>query len=166
MRSTMKAARVLRRTVLPAGLLAMSCAALACGSSSTSVVAPTGDKCQISVTNNTPDIPASGGNGSLNVATSRDCTWSASAEASWVSLTAQSGQGPATVTYSVLPNPDGTPRQGRLMVAQQEVAITQRAAPCRYDVSPLTIAVDAADHQVVVTVSAPNGCAWSARSDV
>jgi hypothetical protein len=165
-RSNMQGARVSRPTVLAAAWLATMCTALACGSSSTNVVGPSTDKCEISVTNNTPEIPATGGNGSLNVATTRDCTWSASADAPRVSLTAHSGQGTATVNYSVLPNPDGTPRHSRLVVAEQEIAITQRAAPCRYDVSPLTVPVDAAPHQVLVTLSAPNGCAWSARSDV
>jgi hypothetical protein len=162
----MQGARVSRRTVLVAAWLATTCAAVACGSSSTSLVEPSADKCEISVTNNTPEIPASGGNGSLNVATTRDCTWSATADATWVSLTAHSGQGTATVNYSVLPNPDGTPRRSRLVVAQQEIAITQGAAPCRYAVSPSTVAVDPTQHQVLVALSAPNGCAWSARSDV
>ena len=164
--SKMQGARASRRTVLVAAWLATMCAALACGSSSTNLVGPSADKCEISVTNNTPEIPASGGNGSLNVATTRDCTWSAAADAPWVSLTAHSGQGTETVNYSVLPNPDGMPRRSRLVVAQQEIAITQRAAPCRYEVSPSTVPVDATQHQVLVTLSAPNGCAWSARSDV
>jgi len=160
----MKAVRVLRRAIL-AGWFAATCTALACGSSTTSVVAPSGDKCEISVTNNTPAFPAAGGNGSLNVATTRDCTWSASANAAWVRLTAQSGQGPATVNYSVLANPDGTPRRSSVVVAQQEVAVQQDAAACRYDLSPSSVSVDPLEHQVVVTLSAPNGCAWAAHAD-
>ena len=67
----MRVLRVLTRIGLSAGLLGAACAALGCGSASTTVVAPSGEECEISVTNNTPELPATGGNGSLAVATSR-----------------------------------------------------------------------------------------------
>jgi hypothetical protein len=162
----MRVSRVLTRIALRAGLLGTLGAALACDSATISVTGPSGEKCEISVTNNSPELPASGGDGSLTIATSRDCTWSASADAAWVSLAATSGQGPATVNYSVLPNSDGTARRSRIVVARREVDVAQAAAACRYDVSPPTLNVDAAEHQSVVTVSAPNGCAWTARTDV
>jgi hypothetical protein len=54
-------------------------AATACGSGSTSFVGPTGAKCEVSATNNTPELPAAGGTGTITVNTSRDCLWSASA---------------------------------------------------------------------------------------
>jgi hypothetical protein len=162
----MRFPRVFMRLPLVAGLLAALCAAVACGSSTTSVIGPSGEKCQISVTNNTPELPAAGGNGSLAVATSRDCTWSAAADAPWVTLTAASGQGAATVTYSVVPNPNGTPRRSRVVVEQQQVDVVQAAAPCRFEVSPSTLNLDSAERQVAITVTAPGGCAWAVRSDV
>src|SRR3954462_6468013 len=161
----MPARRVLSRTVLRAGLLATACAAVACGSTTTSVTGPSGEKCEIAVTNNTAELPASGGSGTLTVATSRDCTWSASTDAPWVSLTTTSGQGAASVSYSVLPNPNGIARRSRIVIGQHDVDVSQAPAPCRFDVSPSTMTVDAAEHQVAIALSAPNGCAWTARSD-
>src|SRR4051812_45333437 len=137
----MRARSVVTRLVFRAAWLATACAALGCGSTTTSVTAPSGEKCEISVTNNTVELPAAGGTGTLTVATSRDCTWSASTDAPWVSLTATSGQGAATVNYSVLPNPNGTPRRSRIVVAQHEVDVSQAPAPCRYDVSPSTVSI-------------------------
>jgi len=161
-----RAGRVFRSTAFRAVLLAGACTTLACGSTTTSVTGPSGEKCEISVTNNPSELPASGGTGTLTVTTSRDCTWSASTDAPWVSLTATSGQGAATVNYSVLPNPNGTPRRSQIVVAQHSVDVSQAPAPCRYDVSPATVTVDAAEHQVAITVTSPNGCAWTVRSEV
>lgn len=162
----MRAPHVLSRTFLRAAALATACAALGCGSTTTSVTGPSGEKCEISVTNNTTEVPASGGTGTLTVATSRDCTWSASTDAPWVTLTATSGQGAATVTYSVLPNPNGTSRRSRIVVAQHDVDVSQAPAPCRFEVSPSTVTIDAAEHQAAITISGPNGCAWTTRSEV
>src|SRR3954470_10540680 len=92
--------------------------AVGCTSASTSVAGPSSTKCQISVTNETPELSASGGTGKLSVDASRDCSWSASSQVSWIDLSATSGQGPAAVNYSVLANPAGTPRRGRVVVGE------------------------------------------------
>jgi Putative binding domain, N-terminal/Viral BACON domain len=138
-----------------------------CGrSSSTSVVGPTPSKCAVSVTNSTPEVPAGGGAGTLTVNAQRECVWSARAEASWITLSGTSGQGAATVSYTVAPNPDGTPRRGHVVVSEQMVEIVQVAAPCRFSVTPSTVEVDAAGDQVSVNLTAPGGCTWRVRSDV
>lgn len=153
------------RPIVQAISLAAALAVAGCGSASTSVVEPTATKCEVSATNNTPEIAAAGGTGTVAIATSRDCAWSAAAEAAWINLAVTNGQGPANLNYTVLANPAGTPRRGRLVVAQQSVDVAQAAAPCRYDASPATVAVDALEHQVSIAVTAPDGCHWKARSD-
>jgi hypothetical protein len=140
-------------------------AAAACGSTSTSLVGPTGTKCEVSVTNDTPELPAAGGSGTVTVNTSRDCSWSASADASWISLSTRSGQGAATLNYSAVANPSGTPRRGRLVVAQEMVEVSQAAAACRYDLSPSTVNFDEKSHDASVRLTATDGCSWSVRSD-
>ncbi len=157
--------RVRLRYPAPA-LLALLLLSTACGgSSSIDVVQPSTSKCGISVSNSVPTIPASGGRGSLTVDTNRECSWSARAEASWISLSGAEGQGPATVTYTVTPNANGTPRQGAVVVGEQRVSVTQDAAPCRYDVSPASIPVNAAGADISVNITAPDGCTWGARGD-
>ncbi len=126
---------------------------------------PTGTKCEVSVTNNTPELPAAGGSGSVTVNTSRDCSWSASADASWISLSTTTGQGAATLNYSAVANPSGTPRRGRLVVAQQMVEVAQAAAACRYEVSPSTMNFDEKSHDASVRLTATDGCSWTARTD-
>src|SRR5919197_513025 len=142
--------RVPTRSVLHVILVAIAFAAARCGSTSTSVIGPSGSKCEVSVKNNTPELAASGGNGSVTVTTSRECSWSASTEAPWISLAVTSGQGPGTVNYSVLPNPSGTPRHGRVVVAEQTIDVAQAAAACRYGVNPSSVNVDAAGRQLTI----------------
>ena len=67
--------------------LAVASAALSgCSKTTTSLTAPTADKCQVSVSNSTTAFTAAGGKGSLTIATSRDCTWSIKTDANWVSI--------------------------------------------------------------------------------
>src|SRR5918993_1600581 len=142
------------------------CAPAGCGrSSSTNVVGPTPSKCTVSVTNTTPEVPAAGGGGALTVNAQRECVWSARADASWIALSGTSGQGAATVNYTVGANPNGTPRRGHVIVSEQNLEIVQAAAPCRYAVTPSTVEADAAGGEVRVTLTAPGGCTWRARSD-
>ena len=63
-----------------------------CSSTQTSLSAPTADKCQVSVSSAPSAFTATGGPGSLTITTARDCTWSISTEASWVSITGDRGR--------------------------------------------------------------------------
>jgi len=136
-----------------------------CGnSSSLNVTAPSPlNRCGVSVAAPGSVVPASGGSGTLTVSAQRECGWSAHAEATWISLNTSEGQGPATLTYSVVPNPNGTTRRGGVMVEQQRVEIVQEAAPCRFEVSPATAELDAAGGATDVAIAGPGGCAWTAQ---
>ena len=101
----------------------------------------------------------------MEVTTARDCTWTASTDASWISLGVTSGQGATTLTYVAQANPVGTARQGRVMVAQQPVVVAQAAAACRYDVLPASVSVDASGQQVAIALTATDGCQWTVRAD-
>jgi Viral BACON domain/Putative binding domain, N-terminal len=141
-------------------------AVIGCGSSATTnVVGPSSTKCNTSVTNNTPEIPAAGATGKLTINTERECSWSAHAQVPWITLTQATGQGPATMSYNVAANPVATPRHGMLAVAEQNVDILQLAAPCRYEVAPSAVSVEASGGPVTVNLTAPAGCSWSLRTD-
>jgi Viral BACON domain len=139
-----------------------------CGGTSSSIsVAPSSiDRCGVSVAGGGSPIPAGGGTGTLTVSVERECAWSARSESPWISLTGGQGQGPATITFSVQPNPDASSRRGSVAVEQQKVEIAQEAAPCRYDVSPLSADVGATGGAASIRVSAPGGCPWTAESAV
>ena len=134
------------------------------GSATTSVSAPTLTKCGVSITNNPQEIPAAGGNGSLTLSTARECGWSASSQDSWITLGAISGQGEATIGYTVQPNPNGTRRQGHLAVSDQTVEVTQAAAPCQYTASPSIADAPSTQVELSIVLTATPGCSWTARS--
>jgi hypothetical protein len=69
------------------------------------------------------------------------------------------------LNYSVSANSNGTPRRGRVVVAEQPVDISQAAAPCRYEISPSTVDVDASHREASVRLVATDGCRWTGRSD-
>lgn len=138
---------------------------LACGSSaSTNITGPTATKCQVTLSSGASELPATGGHGTLNVSAERECSWTASTSAAWVALASTSGQGPATIDYSVQPNPNGAPRSAQIAVSNQSVDIVQAAAPCKYAVNPETATVDAAGSALAFSLTATPGCQWAARS--
>jgi hypothetical protein len=149
-----------------AALLIAACAACAaCTSSETSVNAPTSSKCQVSASGSPTSFGSGGGSGSLTISAPRDCAWSASVEAGWVSLSGgHSGQGDATLPYSVSSNGDALVRTANLVVSGQSVQLRQDAAPCHYSLSRTGDTIGANGGSLSVDVATLNGCSWSASS--
>ena len=140
---------------------------IACGSSAkTSVTGPTAVKCQVTLTNSSGNFGANGGSGTVNVSTSRECAWSASASGNWIHITSgDSGQGEGTVAYKVDANADPVSRRGDVAVNDQQAQFGQDAAPCRYDVSPAVDALAANGGQTAIQITTHDGCRWTAAAD-
>ena len=157
------------RTLAFSACFTLTCGMLpaGCSSSSTSVIAPTSDKCQVSVANNPSSFGATGGAGSVTISTSRDCTWSIAADAPWVSIVGDhSGQGDGVVAYSVAVNTVPAPRSGSIVVGSQKVQLSQAGAPCRFDLSRSRDAIGPAGGHLAVDVTTMSGCQWDATSDL
>jgi hypothetical protein len=130
------------------------------------VIEPSGSKCQVGVDNSLETAPADGGTGTLTITAERDCPWTASASAPWITVTSDSGgQGAGTLTFRVAPNVAPSRRTGTLGVNDLQVSVSQEPAPCTYRVSQSTSAVSAAGGEVTLGVEAMGGCAWTAVSD-
>jgi hypothetical protein len=187
----MRVSQVAISSPLVGSLVLVALAAAKCGGStgSTSIAGPSGSRCEVSISHNTSEVPAAGGNGSITINSARECSWSASVEAPWIRLSATGGQGPATVNYSVLPNPTYEPRRSRVVVAEHALDVTQAATPapepepepeppppaaptptpapgpaCSFVVSPLRLDAAAGGERVSIEVAGANGCTWNARS--
>jgi hypothetical protein len=136
-----------------------------CTSSSTTVTAPSADKCEVSVANAPSSFTASGGPGSVTISTARDCTWSVAAEAPWVVIAGEpNGQGDAVVPYTVATNPVPTSRSGAISVGAARVQLNQAAAPCRYQLSRGSDSVGAGGGVLSVDVTTLTGCGWTATT--
>ena len=109
-----------------------------------------------------------GGSGSVAVATTAGCSWSAASSVDWVAVTAGStGAGPGAVAYTVLANEALEARTGAVTIEGQRHTVTQSGRPpivCSFEVDPRSVAVgkDAADGAFSVITTA--GCAWNATS--
>jgi all-beta uncharacterized protein/uncharacterized protein DUF5666 len=144
-----------------------ACLAAACSKTTTSLTAPSSDKCQVSATTAPSSFAASGGQGSLTIATSRDCTWSVTSSANWVSIAGdRSGQGEASIPYTVAPNPAPAARAGTIVVGSQSLAVSQAAAACVFTLSRAGDAIGATGGRLGVDVATLNGCGWTATSPV
>jgi hypothetical protein len=141
----------------------------ACTSTDTSLIGPTPGttKCQMSVGSAPASFGPAGGAGTLNIATTRDCTWSITAVPAWVSIKGdRSGQGEAAVPYDVASNPAAFPRTASIAVGGEAAQINQEPAPCRFGLSRAEDTVDAAGGRISLAVETLSGCNWSATPDV
>ncbi len=123
------------------------------------------NSCAYGISPTTATAAAPGGTASIAVTTQSACSWTASSNVSWISLTSGgSGSGSGTVAYSVAPN-TGSARTGTITAAGQSLTVTQAgAASCTYTVSPTSIAPGAAGLTGNITVTTQSGCAWSASN--
>ena len=147
-------------------LCALACAAGACGSTVATSTGPSPAKCTVSLTVPSSPVSSGGDSATVGLTTQPECAWSASSDAAWITgLTPSSGQGSAQLQMQVAANPDGTARQGDIVVNGTRGRIRQDAAPCRFELSPAEQTVPAAGGTGTIAVTATAGCAWSARSD-
>lgn len=152
------------------GSIVLAIAALAaiagCGSSTSTVVSPSSTRCGVTVGGGA-SIPAGGGTGTVTVTTARECQWTASSDAPWLTImSTPSGQGDGTVQYSAASNPAPATRRGNIVVGESRAELTQAAAPCQFSVTPPSFAVDAAGGDRSVTIQTLEGCPWTAASGV
>ena len=148
-----------------ASLVLSALAACTSTQTSTDVAASPTQKCQFHVSTSPSTFPEGGGSGSLAIDTTRDCTWSVTSNASWVSVPNANGQGGASVSYSVAANTVPQTRVANLSVEGQTLQLSQEAAPCRFALSSSGDAIGYAGGALSVTVQTFTGCGWSTASD-
>ena len=86
----------------------------------------TSTTCSYAVSPSTRTVGSGGGTGSFSVTTTSGCSWSATSNATWISITSgATGSGSGTVNFSALPNGSSSVRTGTLNVAGQLVYVEQ-----------------------------------------
>jgi hypothetical protein len=84
--------------------------------------------CVYSVSKASGSVPSTASTGSLSVTAGTACSWTATSNVSWITITeGASGTGNGTVTYAVAANTGGL-RTGTLTIAGESVIITQAGA--------------------------------------
>ena len=123
-----------------------------------------GQGCTFSLSSNTGTAPAAGSSGQFEVRSAAGCGWSASSNASWLTITSgATGTSTGTVGFTAAAN-TGPQRSGVITVNGQTFTLTQDAG-CSYTISPSNQNIGNGGGNVSVSVTAPAGCAWSASSN-
>jgi hypothetical protein len=86
------------------------------------------DPCSYQIQPTAATFSAAGGGGTVNLTTADGCAWTATSQATWITITAgDTGTGTGQVKYLVAVNATLANRVGTLTVAAQTVTITQFA---------------------------------------
>lgn len=116
--------------------------------------------------------------GTVTVGALSSCAWTASSNASWITITAgTSGAGNGAVAYTVAANTTGGARTGTMTIAGKTFTVTQSGATmtCTFSISPSSALFEAEARQTAmgpsgnkgrVDVSTSSECTWSAESHV
>lgn len=121
-----------------------------------------GRGCAITLSGPSDVLAASGGSGTLSIATLAGCTWTLTSSAPWLVPASTSGSGPANVAYQVSSNPGGA-REGTLAVGTRTFVVSQAPNPatlCTFSIDRGTQDFPAAGGSATVTVTTQGGCQW------
>jgi hypothetical protein len=82
--------------------------------------------CTYSMSPSSQSFDSSGGNGTVDIVSGSGCSWSASADAGWISIdSGGSGSASGTIRYSVSANPDSDSRSGTISVQGDSFTVYQ-----------------------------------------
>jgi hypothetical protein len=122
--------------------------------------------CSYSVSPTGQSFTAAGGTGAGGVTAGANCGWTATSNASWITITSgASGSGSGSTAFSVAANTATTSRTGTLTIAGATFTVTQAIASCSYSIASNSRSFAAAGGSGGTTVTAGLGCAWSATSN-
>lgn len=122
--------------------------------------------CSYSISPTQESFGSAGGAGSISVSTSSTCTWSASSNVPWISITSGSNEtGNGTVSYEVDGNSGASSRTGTITVEGNTFTVTQDGASCTYSISPTSESFSEQGGSGSITVTTSSGCDWSASSN-
>jgi hypothetical protein len=112
-------------------------------------------------------VPASGGSGTLAVTTARECAWTASSNAAWLTLRgASNGQGDGSVEYVAAANTDPASRLAVIELNDQRANVTQAAGECTMHLGDTSGTFSPAGGSGTIDVQASSAmCTWTAESD-
>lgn len=149
-------------------LLALASITACDPSNSKTFVAPAPTRCAVGVKATVTTFPATGGWGTLEISTARECSWTAQAEVPWIALAPEArGQGDGSVRYTIAANADPDGRGGRLTVGEVQTAISQEGRPCEFTLSSTHETVGSSGGALTIGVDASHArCTWTVVSGV
>ena len=125
------------------------------------------DTCNYSLSAMSQSFSAAAGTGSVNLTTASDCVWTASSNASFITITSSpSGTGNGTVSYSVAANPSSNGRIGTLTIGGQTYTVNQAGVSCTFTLASSSINFFPGGGTTSVSFTATaSDCPWTAVSN-
>ncbi|MBF0591894.1 MAG: DUF1566 domain-containing protein [Nitrospirae bacterium] len=123
--------------------------------------------CSYTIYPTSKSFTSTGGSDSVSVTTSSNCSWSATSNVSWITITSGStGVGNGTVAYTVSANTSASSRLGTMTIAGQTFTVLQDRLSCDYTITPTSknFSSPGGSDNVSVTVS-NSTCSWTAKSN-
>ena len=122
-----------------------------------------GRPCQFKLSSTHETVDGSGGQRTVQVQTTSQCTWAATAGVPWITITGgRNGTGNGNVVFEVAPT-TGPSRAGTLSIAGQSVQVTQGIG-CTYATGVTSLSLTAAGGSGEVPVQTAAACPWVAES--
>lgn len=129
---------------------------------------PTTPSCTYALTPRSQDVTASGGSFQAILTTEAACSWSATVDASWVTIETARGTGSGAIAFRVAAHDGTSPRAAALTVQGQSLEIRQDVqspgAECSFGVTPSSVSFAASGGGAPLAVTAPAGCRWTAST--
>jgi hypothetical protein len=127
-------------------------------------VTQAGIPCTFTISPSGASVGAGATSGSVAVTAPAGCTWSATSNQTWATITGgATGSGNGTVSYNVGANGTPSPRGATLTIAGQSFALTQAGGSCNFTVAPASDNVPpVGGSNRTINVSVQTGCAWTA----
>jgi len=125
-----------------------------------------GSSCTYSIAPTSATMAAAGGSGSVSVTTQAGCPWTATSNASWITITGgASGTGSGTVSYSVAANTSSASRTGTLTIAGHTFTVTQSGVGsppvANFTWSPTSPSVGQTVQFTDTSTGSPTSWSWS-----
>lgn len=123
-----------------------------------------GQGCTYAISPETRSVPASGGDGTVAVSAGTGCAWTASSDASWITIASgTSGNGNGSVSYKVAAT-TGPARTGTLTIAGRTFTVNQ-GPDCSITLSSAAATQPAGGGIGTFDVRTAQGCGWTASSN-
>jgi len=120
--------------------------------------------CDDSIAPSSRSFAETGGAGSVLVMAAGGCQWTATSNASFITITSGgSGSGVGTVNYTVAAN-SGPARNGTITIAGQTFTVSQDAG-CTFSLDSASQSFTSSGGNGSVSVTTPAGCVWTATSN-
>jgi RHS repeat-associated protein len=129
--------------------------------------APNPASCGYSLSKTSESLSEQASSGSVAMTTGAGCPWNASSNAGWLTITSPtSGNGSATINYSVTANNSGAQRTGMITIGGKNLTITQapNQASCTFAISPGSQLVGVGGGSGSFNVATGAGCHWDAAN--